>query len=223
MGYGLPGKPGYSYTRPFDYFRFELTLVNSKNTVENILTHGLLLGTDYEAGDSLRGIWGLYGSYDYISPDFFRVSTTALSMGTTAQWRPSRLAAVQGTALLGLGYGGGGDTSGVGQRGYHYGATGQGMLALRLILGDRAMLEGSAREYYISNVASTTPPGSEFIGRFNLGFTFRVFGHHALAVQYLLSTRDGNYEELVANQRQRQGTISFLYTFLSNTRFGADE
>ena len=36
MGYGLPGKPGYSYTRPFDYFRFEFTLVNSKNTVENI-------------------------------------------------------------------------------------------------------------------------------------------------------------------------------------------
>jgi hypothetical protein len=223
MGYGLPGKPGYSYTRPFDYFRFELTLVNSKNTVENILTHGLLLGTEYEAGDSFRGIWGLYGSYDYISPDFFRVSTTALSMGTTAQWWLSRLAALQGTALLGLGYGGGGDTSGVGQRGYHYGATGQGMLLLRLILADRAMIEGGVREYYISDVASSTPSGSEFIGRYNLGFTFRIFGPHALAVQYVLSTRDGNYEEQVVNQHQRQGTISFLYTFLSDTRFGAGE
>ena len=144
-------------------------------------------------------------------------------MGTTAQWWLSRLAALQGTALLGLGYGGGGDTSGVGQRGYHYGGTGQGMLALRLILADRAMLEGGVREYYISNVASTTPPGSEFIGRFNLGFTFRVFGRHALAVQYLLSTRDGSYQEPVVNKHQRQGTLTFLYTFLSDTRFGAVE
>ena len=30
----------------------------------------------YEAGPDYRGVWGIYGSYDYISPQTFRISTT---------------------------------------------------------------------------------------------------------------------------------------------------
>src|SRR5450759_2009074 len=30
MDYGLPGKPGYSYTRPFDYFTFQITATSAK-------------------------------------------------------------------------------------------------------------------------------------------------------------------------------------------------
>lgn len=85
LAYGLPGKPGYSYTRPFDYFSFQAT-ASSANTFENIITRGLLVGAPYAVGDSYRGVWGLYGTYDYIAPQVFRVSSTALSLGTTAQW-----------------------------------------------------------------------------------------------------------------------------------------
>ena len=87
--YGLPGKPGYTYTRPFDYFDFHLTST-TVNTIQSIETRGLLIGTSYASGDSTRGIWGLYGSYDYIAPQIFRVSTTALSLGTTWQTWLSR-------------------------------------------------------------------------------------------------------------------------------------
>ena len=60
MSYGLPGKPGYSYTRPFDYFHFEFTsLGNADNPFDNVMVRGLLLGKDYEVGNSFRGIWGL--------------------------------------------------------------------------------------------------------------------------------------------------------------------
>jgi hypothetical protein len=72
LAYGLPGKPGYSYTRPFDYFNFQFT-ASTANTFENIIIRGLLLGAPYAAGDSYRGVWGLFGSYDYISPQVFRV------------------------------------------------------------------------------------------------------------------------------------------------------
>jgi len=223
MTYGLPGKPGYPYNRPFDYFQFELTTVsNGDNSLENLMSRGLLLGKAYEVGESFRGIWGLYGSYDYISPRFFRVSSTALSFGTTGQWWLSRSAALQSSALVGMGYGAAGNISGEGQRDYHYGATGQGLLALRLILGDVAMLEATLREYYISDLASTTPRGSEIIGRLNLGLTFRIYGHHAIGVQYLLSARDGDYVDL-PNQHQRMGTFTLVYTLLSDTRFGAVE
>ena len=64
MDYGLPGKPGYDYERPFDYFSFQATAA-SGDVLENLITRGLLVGSDYAIGEHYRGIWGLYGSYDY--------------------------------------------------------------------------------------------------------------------------------------------------------------
>ncbi|MDO8356090.1 MAG: hypothetical protein Q7U76_06850 [Nitrospirota bacterium] len=58
LAYGLPGKPGYRYTRLFDYFSFQST-ASSANTFENIITRGLLVGAPYGIGDSYRGVWGL--------------------------------------------------------------------------------------------------------------------------------------------------------------------
>ena len=75
MDYGIPGKPGYRYDRPFDYFNFQVT-ASSANGFENLMTRGLLVGKDYELGPDYRGIYGLYGSYDYIAPQTFRVSST---------------------------------------------------------------------------------------------------------------------------------------------------
>jgi hypothetical protein len=46
----------------------------------------LLYGTDYKAGDNYRGVWGIYGSYDYLSPELFSVSSTALSVGIKYVW-----------------------------------------------------------------------------------------------------------------------------------------
>ncbi len=100
IDYGLPGKPGYTYQRPFDYFSLQAT-ASSANGFENLLTRGLLIGKDYEAGDNYRGVWGLYGLYDYIAPQTFRVSSTAAALGTTAQWKLSDAVALQGTGLAG--------------------------------------------------------------------------------------------------------------------------
>jgi len=38
------------------------------NLNENAAIRGLLLGTSYELGDDYRGIWGLFGIFDYRSP-----------------------------------------------------------------------------------------------------------------------------------------------------------
>src|SRR4030095_17161723 len=107
IDYGLPGKPGYTYHRPFDYFAFQAT-ASSANGFENLLTRGLLIGTDYEVGPDYRGVWGLYGIYDYIAPQTYRVSSTALALGTTGQSWLSATIALQGTALFGAGYAAGG-------------------------------------------------------------------------------------------------------------------
>mgnify|MGYP001338011694 CR=1 FL=1 len=223
MAYGLPGKPGYSYTRPFDYFHFEFaSLGNVDNPFDNVMIHGLLLGKDYEAGSAYRGIWGLYGGYDYISPHVFRVSSTALSLGTTFQWWLSRAVALQGSALAGVGYAAAGNVAQVGERDYHYGIAPQGLLKLRLIFGDRAMLDLTGRAYYVTGMGGGDPGGKETIDRLNIGLTVRVYGRHALGLQYIASTRDAHYPDR-ADSRQRAGTVNLVYTLLGDTRFGAVE
>ena len=229
MAYGLPGKPGYSYTRPFDYFHFEFT-ASTANIFENILVRGLLYGKDYERGANFRGVWGLYGNYDYIAPQVFRVSTTAASFGTTGQAWLSRTVAVQGTALAGLGYGaagtihaggvGGAAAAGSGQRDYHYGMTPQELIALRFIFGDLASIDMTARDYYVSRVGATETKGSENIARADVSVTLRVYNLHGITLRYVESRRDARYENR-PRTHQSVGTVSLVYSFLGQTRFGA--
>ena len=218
--YGLPGKPGYGYTRPFDYFDFHVTAVTA-NTLESLNTRGLLLGRTYESNDATRGVWGLFGSFDYISPQVFRVSSTALSLGTTWQSWLSRMVALQGTALAGAGYGAAGSIQRTEERDYHYGATPQGLLALRLIFGDRAMIDVTGREYYVSSLLASEQ-GEENMLRGEGSFTLRVLGQHGVALRYLISHRDAHYPT-VEYRDQTVETISLMYVFLGGSGFGAVE
>ncbi|HEY5522323.1 MAG TPA: DUF3943 domain-containing protein [Desulfuromonadaceae bacterium] len=235
MSYGLPGKPGYTYTRPLDYFDFEISSkARANNPVGNVMLRGLLYGKEYHAGNDYRGIWGLYGSYDYLSPAVFRVSNTALSLGTTGQYWVAPDVALQGTLLGGVGFGAAGTTpSAVGDRDYHYGVAPQGLLALRLLFGHRAVLELDARGYYVTgsgqfnSLSTSSNPvdsagGSETIVRVKTGFNIRVYGRHGLGLQYVESIRDSQYGNQVS-KHQRDGTVSLVYTFTGDSHFGAVE
>ncbi len=219
MAYGLPGQPGYHYIRPLDYFNFEMAgTAGNTNSFTTLFTRGLLFGRPYEFGDDYRGVWGLYGSYDYLSPQIFRVSSTAASLGTTAQWWLSQKVALQGTGMAGLGFGAAGITSGVGERNYHYGATPQTLLAWRLIFGDRVMLDATGREYYVSNIGATEN-AEENIVRIDSALWVRVYHHHALGITWVFSKRDANYKNQ-PNEHQSIGTLGVAYTYLFDTHFG---
>lgn len=219
IDYGMPGNPSYTYTRPFDYFAFQAA-ASSANGIENVLTRGLLIGQPYELGSKGRGVWGLYGSYDYIAPQTFRVSTTALSIGSTAQWWLGESLALQGSALLGVGYAAVGTTRGrADDRDYNYGVAPQALLALRLIYGERMALDLTAREYFVSNVASGTSGGHDNIVRGDLALTWRVSGPHALTLKVLGNRRDARFDG--SGSRQQQVTVGVFYTLLGQDRFGA--
>ncbi|WP_285605883.1 DUF3943 domain-containing protein [Geothrix edaphica] len=221
MAYGLPGKSGYSYDRPFDYFDFEFrSLGNLDNPVDNIMIRGLLYGTDYGLGDSYQGIWGLYGGYDYISPYIFRISSTSVSLGTTFQWQISQAAALQGSLLGGVGYAAAGNVTQVGDRDYHLGVAPQGLLALRFILGERVMLDVTGRRYYITGMGGDDPGGREAIVRLNMGFTIRIYDRHALGIQYIASKRNAHYPDR-PDSRQSVGTVAIVYNLLGHAGFGA--
>lgn len=211
MSYGLPGKEGYTYTRPFDYFDFEFSATTA-NTFENIMSRGLLVGKEHTVGEHYRGVWGLYGTYDYISPQIFRVSSTALSLGTSGQWWVSKTIALQGTVLAGVGYGAAGTIHGAGERDYHYGATPQALLALRLMFGERAAFDLTARSLHVSDVASTEDRGSERIFRADAAFTVRVHGPHAITFKYNASQRKARYSDM-PETTQKVKSLSLLYTY----------
>ena len=218
LDYGLPGKDGYQYRRPFDYFAFQAT-ASSANLFENVMTRGLLLGRDYGRGRDYRGIWGLYGSYDYISPQTFRISSTALSLGTTGQWRASEKVAVQGTAMAGLGYAAVGTVNGIGERDYHYGAAPQALLALRVIFGDKSSLDITGREYFVSRVGGANRGGHDNIARADIAYTWRIRDQHAITVKYLWNRRDATYPDL-GDRSQTRGTVGIYYTLLGHDHFG---
>jgi hypothetical protein len=231
MAYGLPGKPGYRYTRPFDFFLFEFTAVpnatTATNAIENATIRGLLLGTNYDVGDDYRGVWGLFGGYEYLSPQVFRVASTNLSLGTVAQWWLTRTLALQGTALAGVGFGAAGTVGDKEERDYHYGVIPEGLLSLRLIAGDLAMLEASGRQYHVIGTGAKGSPaaesfGREVINRGSVGLTVRVFGPHALGLHYVVSSRSPN-STIRRERHQSVETVTLSYNFLGHTRFGAVE
>jgi hypothetical protein len=219
LAYGLPGKPGYTYDRPFDYFALQFTGATA-NALENLIVRGMLAGRPYEVGDHYRGIWGLYANYDYIAPQLFRVSATSMSLGTTGQWWLTRNVALQGTTLAGVGYGSAGVIRAHGERDYHNGLTPTGLAALRLIVSDRVLLEFTGREYFVSDIASDEKNGSENIVRGDLALTVRVKRLHGISLKYVVTHRDASYTDQ-PDTRQTLGAIAIAYTYLGHPRFGA--
>ncbi|HEY2929594.1 DUF3943 domain-containing protein [Piscinibacter sp.] len=220
IDYGLPGQPGYVYRRPFDYFTFQAT-GSSASVFENIMSRGLLYGRDYELGPDYRGVWGLYASYDYLAPQVFRVSSTALSLGTTGQRWLSDSMAVQGTALAGVGYAGVGTLHGANETDYHYGVTPQALLALRWIFGNRASADVAAREYFVSGVANPRG-GHDNIVRAEAGLTLRIHKQHGIAIKYLWTRREARYPDL-GNRTQTHGTLGLYYALIGRELFSTVE
>jgi hypothetical protein len=221
IDYGLPGQKNYEYTRPFDYFTFQAT-ASSANGVENVLTRGLLVGKSYEVGPDYRGVWGIYGSYDYISPQTFRVSATGVSLGSTGHlWLTNDLS-LEGTGMLGVGYTAVGTAHGTASsdRNYNYGVSPQALLALRLTHSDKAALDVTGREYFVSNVASGTSGGHDNIVRLDAALTWRLYKQHAVSIRYLGNRRDASFAG-APNGRQVRNTVGIFYTLLGQDRFGS--
>jgi len=228
MTYGLPGKPGYRYKRPFDFFLFEFTAVPNASTVgnaiENLTIRGLLAGEGYELGEDYRGVWGLFGGYEYLSPQVFRLATTNLALGTVGQWWLTGTVALQGTVLGGAGFGASGTVGDRDERDYRYGVVPHLIVGLRLIFTDLAMLEAQGRQYWVVGIGDGASPnaektGHERINRGSVSLTVRVYGPHALSVTYLVSDRDAR---LVSRDRhQSVETVTLSYNFLGHRKFGA--
>jgi hypothetical protein len=217
IDYGYPGNPSYRHERPFDYFRVETNVSNEG--LEQLSTRGLIAGADYGAG-RVSGIWGLYGNYDYFTPDDFRLSTTAFSLGTTLQASLSDAMTLQTSTLVGAGYAAARDLGRNDGRDYHYGVAPQGVVNLRLITGSRAALDVTAREYFISGLGGFGTGQRDLVFVGDASFAVRVYRKHALAVTFQRAGRTSEYLEL-PNETRSRSRVGVFYTFLGSGGFGA--
>jgi hypothetical protein len=218
LEYGLPGKPGYTYHRPFDYFLFRLRLSN--DGVESLASRGLLIGAPYEGGAALRGIAGLYGSYDYLSPQVFRVASTGLSLGTNLQWRMAENLALQGHVSVGYGYTSTGTVRASSSQQYTYGYAPQAMLMARLIYGDRLTVDLVSRGFFDGRLARQDTSVTDGVIRGDASVTYRVSGPHAVTLKYITSRRRYSFPG-VAGRQQRLDTIGLYYTYQVGRGTGA--
>jgi len=219
LEYGLPGKEGYTYHKPFDYFLFSAR-VSNVNGLESLTSRGLLFGAPYSPGHNLRGIAGLYGSYDYLSPQLFRIASTGLSLGSNVQWWLAEGLALQGHASAGIGYTSSGTIRPSSGGQYNYGFAPQSALGLRLIFGDRLSLDLAARAYFDGKVASPETASTDRVLRGDAAVTYRVHGPHALTLKYLTSRRRFSFPN-VAETQQRYDSVGLYYSYQPSQGMGA--
>ena len=179
---------------------------------------GLIAGVDY-GGERLAGIWGLYGTYDYLAPDDFRFSSTAFTVGTTMQAAISESLLVQSSGLVGVGYAAAHALDQTDWHKYHYGVAPQALANMRVIAGRRAALDVTAREYFVGTLGgfSTGQRDLFFVGDASLAI--RVYRRHALAFTYQLARRSSVPLGL-PDQTANRSRVGVTYTFLGSGGFG---
>jgi len=219
LEYGLPGRTDYRYSRPFDYYSLQAT-ASTESGLESVTSRGLLVGRGYEAGLSGRGVWGLYGVYEYLSPHLFRVSSTALALGTSSHWAFGRTA-VHTTGLAGLGFAAAQTLAN--DDDHHYGLTPQAAASLRLTAGSRAAFDISGRGFLVSDIGGYETPTDDLVLRAEASLGLRLFSRHAVSLRYVFNRRDASVTLLAreAVGRQQRETFGIFYTLLGPQGFGA--
>ncbi len=219
LAHGLPGEGGWPVRHPFDHFDLQLGLRSGEreSLVAALFIRGMLAASRIQG--SWSGVWGLAGLYDYSTPGAFHVSTAALGVSATGQLGARGGVALQGTALLGGGFGSAGAAvAPAGSAGDHRGPAAQAVLESRLLLGDRAAIDAGLRQYLVAGSAASN--GLEAQHQLSLSGRLRVLGPHAVGVGWMSAWR-WSRSPGVPDARQRSSELSFFYTLSTDRALGA--
>jgi hypothetical protein len=219
LAFGLPDERGFPVRHPFDHFDLAFTLAATEREAPfgALFIRGILAGARIEG--RWRGLWGLTGIFDYVAPRVFRVGTAALGISATGQLGTRGAVALQGTAMLGAGFGNAGATTQpIGGRDYHSGPAAQVVLEARVLLGDTAVLGADLRQYLVAGAVETR--GFEEMTYLTLSGLVRIGGPHAVGVERLAARRRAAYTD-VPDIQQRSTALSISYALVTDPWFGA--
>lgn len=225
MTYGIPGDPDFRYRFPFSHFDIDFNLsIGGGASAGAYFSRGLLLGANFgNAKSSVRGVWGLFGQYDYSGQSLVRVSSVGVGIGTSLQWKLSTNGFLQATGLVsGVPFATAGSL-GLDKelyRDYHIGPGVQAALELRLVHRNIGWLRIVARNWFVVG-AYTPPSGWESITYLTIGPMVRLLGPVALGADVVMALRRSEFEDHTFDRSVTGFTARVTLSWLSDWQFGA--
>lgn len=183
--WGLPGDPDLELARPFDHFVLEAAYGFSADPDATVRGRGLLAGAVLEPTRAVRGLWGLFLSFDLDTPGPYRVSTSAIGVGASGRADLGGDWALEadlhgGAVLLGAAGSVARAPDGTG-RDYLMGPGAQSLLDVALLAGTRARAGLTLRQYLV--LGEGEPGGTALLLEARAGATLRIVGASAIAVE----------------------------------------
>lgn len=224
--YGIPGDPDWRYLHPFSHFDldFSLSLGGGEGASSgSYFSRGLVLGTHIgDARSRVRGVWGLFGQYDYSGASLVRVSAVGVGLGASLQVRLGRDTFLQGSGVLsGVPFATAG-ALGLDEelyRDYHIGPGAQAALELRLIHREVGWLRLVARNWFVVG-AYTPPSGWESITYVTMGPVVLLLGPLALGADVVLALRRSQFEDATFNRNVSGFTARVTLSWVSDPHLG---
>jgi hypothetical protein len=224
LTYGIPGDPTFHYGTPFSHFDLDFNVSFPGTPVTSLFMRGLLYGWQFHSvsGDT-RGVWGIFGQYDFASAALVQVSSVGLGVGTSFQTRLSRSWFLQ----LGV-IGSGVPYSSAGSRGitdpnardYHIGPGAQVTMEARLIWREVGWLRVVARSWYMVG-AYVPPTGSESITYLTAGPLVRVWGPLAIGADAVVAVRRAKFPDVLYDPNLEGVTARITLNWISSPSLGA--
>lgn len=220
---GPPWDARTRYRGAFSSFELRADLSFPFRVVGNLFIRGLLRGQPFGARrGALRGVWGLYGAYDYAAPSIVRASAVGLGPGVSLQVEPGAGWYLQVGGLLG-----GSPLIAAGQlraidpqkgRDYHVGPGLQAVADVRLFRPRTLLLELLVRSWLVAGVYAA-PAGVEAITFVTLGAHVPVWRWLGLGAEGTLSDRRATGEGS-GLQHDTGLTVRLLLSLWSEPHFG---
>ncbi len=229
LTYGIPGDPAFRYRAPFSHFDIDVNLSLGGERVASsgsYFSRGLLLGDTF-GGEraAVRGVWGLFGQYDYSGTSLVRVSSVGVGVGAALQARLGPDAFLQATGVVsGVPFATAGSLGLDPERyrDYHIGPGAQAALELRLIHRDIGWLRVVARNWFVVG-AYTAPSGWESISYVTVGPLVRLRGPVGLGADVVLALRRSAFQDETFDRRVTGLTARLTLSWLSDGAFGVVE
>jgi hypothetical protein len=208
---------------PLSHFDLTVSISPSELPLATLFIRGLLYGkTIGLQSPTLRGVWGLFGQYDYIATRLQRVSEVGFGPGTSLQWHFSRHGYLQATAMVDLSPFGAIGTLGLDEdlyRDYHIGPGASALLELRLINTEVIMLRGVARQWLVVG-AYTPPAGFESMTHLTMSVVLKLGWRIAVAAELVMAYRVPKFLDDTYNRIVRDSGVQLSICYLSDEHFG---
>lgn len=219
LSYGLPGDAQFVPRRPMDHMDLVAELdISEGEAVGTLFVRGLLAGKRYRHG-RVRGLWGVYTSYDFFNPDRYRVGALSVGVGSSLQVRLGSKGFLQGTTVYSAVPFGAAGTIDDPERNYHWGPGLSQLHEVRIGRADTGMLKLTTRGYAIAG--SVFDEGSEVISHTTMTGLLRVWKRHAIGAEVVGSIRRARFDDANANLTDTGGQLRVFYAFTSDTKFGS--